>query len=111
MFVSDSLTYNNSKMRGYSSFDMDLGLNYKFNDFFQTKLIVGVGKLQLGKEDLVEAYFIGSAIPSFKIYENSTALITITSPINIIYRKQLITATFGIGIKFQLKWREIVKEE
>jgi hypothetical protein len=111
MFVSDSLTYNNVKMRGYSGFDLDLGLDYRFNNLFQTKLLIGAGELQLGEQDLIEAYFIGSIIPSFNIYEDYSALITITSPINVIYRKQLISTTFGIGINIQLKWvDEYIKE-
>lgn len=104
MFISDSLTYNNVKMRGYSGFDLDFGLHYRFNDFFQTKLLIGAGELQLGEEDLIEAYFIGSIIPSFKIHEECSVLITITTPLNIIYRKQLISSTFGIGINIQLNW-------
>jgi hypothetical protein len=106
MFVSDSLTYNNSKMRGYSAFDLDLGLDYKFNDLLSTKLTVGAGKLQLGEEDLVEAYLLGTLTPSFNIYKRPGIKIDMTTPFNFIYRKQLITTTVGIGIKIDFTWRE-----
>lgn len=106
MFVSESITYNNAMMRGYSGFDLDLGVNYKFNNVFQTRLLFGAGKLQLGNNDLVEAYLIGSAIPTFTLYETSSVHITLITPFNFIYRKQLISTTFGIGIDINLKWRE-----
>lgn len=106
MFVSDSLTYNNSKMRGYSALDLDLGLDYRFNDLLNTKLTVGAGKLQLGAEDLVEAYIIGSITPAFKLLQRTGIKVVMTTPFNFIYRKKLITTTAGIGIKIDLTWRE-----
>lgn len=110
IFVSDSLTYNNSKMRGYAGFDLGLGFSYQFNDIFGTKLSFGAGKLQLGEEDLIEAYLIGSLTPSFSILNNSDVKIILSSPFNFIYRKQLITMTFGIGFRINLSWKEQIAE-
>ena len=102
--VTKSITYNNIANEAYSSFDVGLGLNYQFTDAFSLKVSGGPGYLMLKNKDQVEAFIIGSLIPSYRPAEISMAKISFTTPINIIYRKEMLTTTFGIGVRVEMDW-------
>ncbi|MBK5200510.1 MAG: hypothetical protein JJE21_03145 [Spirochaetaceae bacterium] len=104
IIVSPSITYNNIRNRGYIGIDLGLGFNYHFNDNLSTKINLAVGALELGEADQEEAYFLSSFITNFKIYQKDSASFSLLLPFNIIYRKQLLATTIGIGIKVNMDW-------
>lgn len=104
IIVSPSLPYNNIRNRGYSGFDLSLGVNYNFSDAISSKINFGVGALELGEADQEEAYFLTTAALNFKIFKKNSTTLYLSLPVNIIYRKQLLATTIGIGFNISLDW-------
>lgn len=104
IIVSPSLPYNNIRNRGFSGFDLSLGVNYNFSDVISSKINFGVGALELGEADQEEAYFLSTASLNFKIFNKNSTNFYLSFPVNIIYRKQLLATTIGIGVNISLDW-------
>lgn len=104
LIVSPSITYINIRNRGYNGIDLGLGLNYHFTDRLSAKINLAIGALELSEADQEEAYFLSTITANFKIYQKDSTSFSIILPFNIIYRKQLLATTIGIGIKINLDW-------
>ncbi len=106
LLVSPSITYNNTRNRAYNGIDIGLGLDFPINNNLSTKVNVALGALELGEADQEEAYFLASITPSLDIFKKGATQFSLTLPLNIIYRKQLLATTIGLGIKIDFDWIE-----
>lgn len=104
LHVSPSLVYNSEFLREFSAVGLGLNYAYFFSEKFSldTKLSMGVGKL--GPSQNQELYSLLSIAPSYILNKGETYEIAITVPINLIYRKYLLSPTVGIGLSTSFNW-------
>ena len=104
LHVSPSIVYNLEFLREFSAVGLGLNYAYFFSDKFylDTKLSMGVGKL--GPSQNQELYSSLSIIPSYVFNKGDSYLIALALPINIIYRKYLLSPTVGISLSISFDW-------
>ncbi len=102
--VTDSISYQNEYLRDFSAVGMGIDYGYYFSTNFivNTKLSMGVGKL--GQSQNKELYTALSIMPAFVIDKGDGYSISLTTGVNVIYRKYLLAPSLGIGISSSFDW-------
>lgn len=104
LYVTRSLVYNNEVMRGFSAIGFGFEYGYYFNSTFKLNTKLGMGVGRLGPSRNLELYANVSVNPSFVLIKKDGYDVCITIPVNIIYRKYLLSPSIGVGVSTSFDW-------
>ncbi|MCH3918727.1 MAG: hypothetical protein LKE40_14955 [Spirochaetia bacterium] len=96
--IDSSSFVGNNRQRPFNGYAGGINIGYEITKKLSVLSIFMQGMAALGKTDNLEAYLQASVLARYIVCESNHIQLAIVTPLNLIYRKELLCPAFGIGL-------------